>query len=102
RRHTRCLSDWSSDVCSSDLRAASPPGPGGAEELAAAVQSLHDDAGTLARLLDAGGAPAVLIVDDLDRLFTRGRREDVAPFIANRSEERRVGKGRRDQRSAVR
>src|SRR5205814_6658522 len=21
RRHTRCLSDWSSDVCSSDLRA---------------------------------------------------------------------------------
>src|SRR5438045_5973478 len=22
RRHTRCLSDWSSDVCSSDLRAA--------------------------------------------------------------------------------
>src|SRR5215212_10591153 len=23
RRHTRCLSDWSSDVCSSDLRA--PP-----------------------------------------------------------------------------
>src|SRR5262245_36394068 len=27
RRHTRCLSDWSSDVCSSDLRAIelSPP-----------------------------------------------------------------------------
>src|SRR5438045_6597483 len=24
RRHTRCLSDWSSDVCSSDLAAASP------------------------------------------------------------------------------
>src|SRR5262245_65386828 len=23
RRHTRCLSDWSSDVCSSDLRAPS-------------------------------------------------------------------------------
>src|SRR5947199_1627350 len=22
RRHTRCLSDWSSDVCSSDLRTA--------------------------------------------------------------------------------
>src|SRR5437899_11273432 len=31
RRHTSCLSDWSSDVCSSDLAgadvAASPPGP---------------------------------------------------------------------------
>src|SRR5258705_9909913 len=26
RRHTRCLSDWSSDVCSSDL--AVPPRPG--------------------------------------------------------------------------
>src|SRR5438045_4909531 len=24
RRHTRCLSDWSSDVCSSDLRRAAP------------------------------------------------------------------------------
>src|SRR5258705_6547313 len=23
RRHTRCLSDWSSDVCSSDLRSSS-------------------------------------------------------------------------------
>src|ERR1039458_9918105 len=25
RRHTRCLSDWSSDVCSSDLYSASTP-----------------------------------------------------------------------------
>src|ERR1039458_5628262 len=25
RRHTRCLSDWSSDVCSSDLGRAAPP-----------------------------------------------------------------------------
>src|SRR5262245_65238773 len=25
RRHTRCLSDWSSDVCSSDLVTACPP-----------------------------------------------------------------------------
>src|SRR5215472_14701573 len=28
RRHTRCLSDWSSDVCSSDLAAAEPVGQG--------------------------------------------------------------------------
>src|SRR5437899_6999168 len=27
RRHTRCLSDWSSDVCSSDLRPFGWPGP---------------------------------------------------------------------------
>src|SRR5437899_6405258 len=26
RRHTRCLSDWSSDVCSSDLRSWAGPG----------------------------------------------------------------------------
>src|ERR1035438_10767675 len=25
RRHTRCLSDWSSDVCSSDLSVQTPP-----------------------------------------------------------------------------
>src|SRR5262245_62291926 len=28
RRHTRCLSDWSSDVCSSDLAAARGPRAG--------------------------------------------------------------------------
>src|SRR5207245_5121030 len=27
RRHTRCYRDWSSDVCSSDLRAGSDSGP---------------------------------------------------------------------------
>src|SRR5205809_2602278 len=27
RRHTRCSRDWSSDVCSSDLRAPPFPGP---------------------------------------------------------------------------
>src|SRR5262245_63005673 len=35
RRHTRCLSDWSSDVCSSDLQGA----PGLEENLAALAQS---------------------------------------------------------------
>src|SRR5205814_7151346 len=29
RRHTRCLSDWSSDVCSSDLSGPSPGIPRG-------------------------------------------------------------------------
>src|SRR5947199_4119415 len=29
RRHTRCLSDWSSDVCSSDLEFLSIIGPSG-------------------------------------------------------------------------
>src|SRR5437899_6796003 len=28
RRHTRCLSDWSSDVCSSDLKAFKPDSNG--------------------------------------------------------------------------
>src|SRR5207245_4113842 len=35
RRHTRCYRDWSSDVCSSDLRRKSPrrePAPGAPDE----------------------------------------------------------------------
>src|SRR5258705_8738961 len=31
RRHTRCLSDWSSDVCSSDLDLGPEGGDGGGE-----------------------------------------------------------------------
>src|SRR5262245_63856256 len=65
RRHTRCLSDWSSDVCSSDLF-----GPG-----------LQPAKGLPGRLRDA------LVRNFSLRVFGRG----TAAF--NRSEERRVGKG---------
>src|SRR5262245_64549194 len=75
RRHTRCLSDWSSDVCSSDLsRAAAPPPP-----LLRRVRAHGRSSG-------GGGAAA---------------REPVGGDVARgaRSEERRVGKEGRSGRS---
>src|SRR5205814_7007795 len=41
RRHTRCLSDWSSDVCSSDLHGGLQPRVGAA--LRVVVEALHGD-----------------------------------------------------------
>src|SRR5262249_58436138 len=66
RRHTRLVSDWSSDVCSSDLR-------GGA--------------GARARLLVAVGQ-----VPERDEPEGGLRRRTAAVLAAARSEERRVGK----------
>src|SRR5437899_4134848 len=44
RRHTRCLSDWSSDVCSSDLlpRARLPAEGAGALEVVEGIEGLGD------------------------------------------------------------
>src|SRR3712207_8709867 len=77
RRHTRYWRDWSSDVCSSDLRrrpvapmkrsattTATPPTDGGPQTLSAYIQARFDE-------------------------FSRSQK-DVAQYI--RSEERRVGK----------
>src|SRR5438045_9410499 len=64
RRHTRCLSDWSSDVCSSDLRVVLRLGRS------------HDQP----RVADADGGP------------DRQERDSYHPPTVNRSEERRVGK----------
>src|SRR5437870_10347970 len=69
RRHTRWPRDWSSDVCSSDLRAAKTP-----------AGSNHQ--GDLAR--EAGGC---------FRSHRTGNRRDPGSQRPQRSEERRVGKG---------
>src|SRR5262245_63990927 len=77
RRHTRCLSDWSSDVCSSDLSAsppAEPPARG------------RGNAGPL-----RSSSPAV------SGWASRSRAQSAARYPAAlhagaRSEERRVGK----------
>src|SRR5205814_9772853 len=66
RRHTRCLSDWSSDVCSSDLVA----GDGGGDDLLDEVVPREEDG------VHRRHAPPAL-----------GRSDR-----ALRSEERRVGK----------
>src|SRR5262245_64788157 len=79
RRHTRCLSDWSSDVCSSDLTGSDRPG------------------GPPVRPPRAGrGAPAVGgppgRSDPVGRPLVEVDREAVRGDV-RRSEERRVGKG---------
>src|SRR5947199_2113567 len=77
RRHTRCLSDWSSDVCSSDLsHAPSKPHP-----------SPHFPR----KVLPLGlGLLLVLLVSLLRCFMPRARR--LLNHWRWRSEERRVGK----------
>src|SRR5205814_6585141 len=63
RRHTRCLSDWSSDVCSSDLgRALAPRGAAGTGELRRqADDDRHVEIGRAScreRVQIAGGSPS--------------------------------------------
>src|SRR5262245_64800217 len=81
RRHTSCLSDWSSDVCSSDLGAV--PVPGG---VVIALSRLN-------RVLDIDIPNRRVTVEPgvTNLEITR----QVAPhgyYYAPRSEERRVGK----------
>src|SRR5205814_4505146 len=84
RRHTRCLSDWSSDVCSSDLVRARQPEDAGTKE------SLRDDVGVShvwAPLRAYLSGPC-----SCPRLTARKSRHP------RRSEERRVGKECRSRR----
>src|SRR5205814_7657409 len=92
RRHTRCLSDWSSDVCSSDLSVFGHWGPpmivfptSGGDEWECERQSM------IAALGDAieGGRVKLYCVNTNhgDSFANRGR-----------SEERRVGKECRARR----
>src|SRR5205814_3931348 len=76
RRHTRCLSDWSSDVCSSDL--ASPPADALAHWIYEGTLATH--VAKSATLVANGTAPAELATGA------------AATKLARRSEERRVGK----------
>src|SRR5262245_63544022 len=84
RRHTRCLSDWSSDVCSSDLAAITGERPNFA---AAPWWALLTDPhlGRPGRALVIAAAAALVFVVQ-HYLLTRRR--------GARSEERRVGKAR--------
>src|SRR5205814_6067342 len=94
RRHTRCLSDWSSDVCSSDLPGLKTGGmtdsfPSGASRNAVEIFKPvrgHDMIGAaLAKLLQLAG-----VIES---------RECDQPCV--RSEERRVGKECRSRWSSV-
>src|SRR5205814_5363811 len=91
RRHTRCLSDWSSDVCSSDLAkgpsvlANSRPDVALREE-----SSVKRRSGTRSKVLSAPTQPA----SEFPPVKKAGPAAASAPL---RSEERRVGKEGRDR-----
>src|SRR5262249_59488585 len=74
RRHTRLVSDWSSDVCSSDLASRRVPAAAqGVPPAVTAVRPLHCRSGSREPVAQAGSCT-----------FTKYRH--------TRSEERRVGK----------
>src|SRR5690606_40088232 len=101
RRHTRFSRDWSSDVCSSDLNhphaqhAAVTPGihamSNGAFDAPWPKSTLATKA-LEAWIESVPGNAGLEAPPDIEPLFTA---------LADRSEERRVGKGRRCPRSAV-
>src|SRR3546814_13343645 len=85
------ISDWSSDVCSSDLEAAGNHLHGG-RELADLRAHAHGDAAAA----DQGGgeseADAELLEDDGDGVLVLRHRDGELTASEERSEERRVGK----------
>src|SRR5205814_6798557 len=95
RRHTRCLSDWSSDVCSSDLYftglpvAINPPVVGSVEETSEEYK-LGIREGDLVAQVDGKLAKSW---QDVQVLAALAR--------TNRSEERRVGKEGRGRGSGA-
>src|SRR5205814_7047388 len=95
RRHTRCLSDWSSDVCSSDLEVE----PQAVEQaFAVLLGHLDPDAPVVAHV--AAGAAAPISASGRPNILSDlpvWSRYLVIPPSQNgqRSEERRVGKGGR-------
>src|SRR5262245_9722188 len=60
RRHTRCLSDWSSDVCSSDLDRLAPFNPRGSDVAVVLDLMIHDI--DLVRTFVGGGVASIAAV----------------------------------------
>src|SRR5699024_11472837 len=87
RRHTRSKRDWSSDVCSSDLKASELLNErGDFSEVVTQVQAYIDHLKIFFRL------------QSLTNLANNGRINKTVAKLA-RSEERRVGKERRSRRT---
>src|SRR5207248_7217524 len=88
RQHTRSYGDWSSDVCSSDLKPVEPPP---APETAIAPPAPRNAASAHSRSTPPppDGKPSCL---SRGRLQPANRRFAALPTTLGRSEERRVGK----------
>src|SRR5262245_63146314 len=89
RRHTRCLSDWSSDVCSSDLTSTV------ASEKVLIVWDIERS------FLEKRGTPTDAMPLWRSRMVsaTPTNRSVASSRLRARSEERRVGKECRSRRS---
>src|SRR5205814_5181924 len=95
--HTRCLSDWSSDVCSSDLIAFTPFDAAAASKIqhfetynrTVASQRVSDIVSAIA------ATPGAAIVASGDSALAALLAAAIVPPRVARSEERRVGKGGR-------
>src|SRR5438045_6046288 len=93
RRHTRCLSDWSSDVCSSDLNAGPADLPGHPSVVGAHCSL---DALEIAVGLARSGSASAVVTGPVakEQLYSIGfQHPGQTEFVAERSEERRVGHG---------
>src|SRR2546429_6198795 len=79
RRHTRCSRDWSSDVCSSDLRSFQPAQASatGSAPVSVAVGDFNGDGKLDLATANSGGYDVSVLLGNGDGTF--------------RSEERRVG-----------
>src|SRR3546814_12033798 len=85
------ISDWSSDVCSSDLQVrlrAHRLGLGNAPVRLAAATSVRD----ILTTLGDGAAPALLIIDSIQTMHSDLLEGAPGTVSQVRSEERRVGK----------
>src|SRR3546814_7124781 len=78
------ISDWSSDVCSSDLRARAARAGRDTKTISVSVFGAKPEAAVLDRYAEAGVTRALL------RLPSEGR-DTILPLLDQRSEERRVG-----------
>src|SRR5205814_5265007 len=94
RRHTRCLSDWSSDVCSSDLpfrvgrlrfEAINAEGP-------QRKRRIGEETTLRRRTIGDGGPGTVGGLADRQEF-----NQPISSLVGLRSEERRVGKECRDR-----
>src|SRR5205814_3018304 len=92
RRHTRCLSDWSSDVCSSDLARLDP-----AIDLELVDLDFENARDAVQPLEGRDDFEQVLLLVDADEKVRRDGVRELAGVVHadggdHRSEERRVGK----------
>src|SRR3546814_11393152 len=93
------ISDWSSDVCSSDLVGASAGIAAADDPMAYDAQALFAAAGAALHSAKQAGRDTVRIADPFQahaaaiaRIARIGRRAGYESNFAKRSEERRVGK----------